>query len=142
MLHCILHLIIYTQQLNYFSLVKNICVFLFTKIISCCPVCQVTRTSNICQYQLVFFIMTKWFGFHSFFLFEQFFIASWAIFSYLIIVMKELKPNILAVLYRGPLFNQSGWLFSLISYWICLLEDIIQEKPAWCHFVFNTITQT
>ena len=84
------------------------------------------------------FIMNKWFGFHSWYLFEQYFHSFMRFFQTFIIVMKEFKPNMLAVLYCGTLFNQSGWLFSLISYFICLLEYIIQYKPTWCYFIFNT----
>ena len=43
----------------------------------------------------------------------------------------------MAVLYRGSLFNQSGWIFYLISYLVCFLEEIIQDKPTWCNFLFN-----
>ena len=120
---------------NHLVTIKNTSWYLH---ISGCQVCQVTCTANICKYQLVFFIVTKWFGFHSWYLFEQSFISWWDILLNFIIVMKEFKPNILAVLYRGTLFNQSGWLFSLISYFICFLEEIIQGKPTWYHFVFNT----
>ena len=43
----------------------------------------------------------------------------------------------MAVLYHGPLFNQSG-LFYLMSYFISLFEEIIQGKPTWCNTVFKT----
>ena len=42
---------------------EHFCFLINKNIISGCQVCQVTRTSNIYQYQLEFFIMTKWFGF-------------------------------------------------------------------------------
>ena len=44
----------------------------------------------------------------------------------------------MAVLYHGTVFNQSGWFFSLISYNILLLEQIIHDIPTWCNIAFNT----
>ena len=51
---------------------KYLCFLINKQIISGYKVCQVTGTANICQWQLVFFIVTKWFGFHSWYLFESF----------------------------------------------------------------------
>ena len=52
---------------------KYLCLLINKNIIYGYQVYQVTRTSNICQYKLVFFIVTKWFGFHSWYLFKHIF---------------------------------------------------------------------
>ena len=44
----------------------------------------------------------------------------------------------MAVLYQGPLFNQSWWLILSISYFISLLDMIIHDIPTWCNTAFNT----
>ena len=44
----------------------------------------------------------------------------------------------MAFLYQGPLFNQSGWLLSPISYLIYSLVQIIHDKPTWCNIALNT----
>ena len=62
---------------------KYLCFLINEIIFSGCQVCQLTSTANICQYQLIFFTVTKWFGFHSWYLFEQLFHVglSWIISS-------------------------------------------------------------